>query len=468
MRICELEHRRVGLWGAGREGISAYRALRSLAPAREIVVASDAPATATERLQFADAETITFADGPAGIAALESCDAVIRSPGISRYRPEMQRLLDAGVAVTTGTNLWMAEHADARVVAVTGTMGKSTTSALLTHIARHRGETVILAGNMGSPLLDHIAPADSPELWVIELSSYQTADLERSPRVAVVLNIAQDHLDWHGSVERYHTDKLRLLTDRDRVWAVLNARDAGLTHTDPPAHTAWFGTPDGYDAAGAAVTLRGETVLSAGDSPLIGEHNALNICAALTALSALDPSARGEPPIDDLAGALRDFRALPHRLQQIGTIDSVTYVDDSISTVPESTIAALQAFAGRPLVLIAGGYDRDQRYDELARAIVDSDVHAVVCLPDTGSRLYDAIVQSDDRARRTIAPPVLVSAEDLDAAVAAAAAAARPQGVVLLSPAAPSFNAFRDFEERGERFGLAVSRLLDDGDGVAA
>jgi UDP-N-acetylmuramoyl-L-alanine---L-glutamate ligase len=211
LRISALDGKRVGIWGAGREGASAYRALIALTRASEIVVITDSAAPAGERLHFSDIPAARFAHGPAGLRALEACDVVIRSPGISRYRPEVERLSDAGVQMTTGTNLWMAEHANARTIAVTGTMGKSTSSALLAHLARARGEQVVLAGNIGEALLDHLAPAVPPDLWVLELSSFQTADLECSPAIAVVLNLVHDHLDWHGTYERYFADKLQLL-----------------------------------------------------------------------------------------------------------------------------------------------------------------------------------------------------------------------------------------------------------------
>jgi UDP-N-acetylmuramoylalanine--D-glutamate ligase len=238
---------------------------------------------------------------------------------------------------------------------------------------------------------------------------------------------------------------------------VLNARDDWLRDIDPPASTVWFGADRGYDAEGQTVTLRGETILRAHDSPLPGEHNALNICAALAALSTLGLRGGMEPSGRGLADALRDFHPLPHRLQEIGRLDSVVYVDDSISTAPESTMAALKTFEGRPLALIAGGYERNQHYEELARAILDSEVVAVVGLPDTGARLLEAVHRSAAHAPST--RPSLMALDDMDSAVAAATGALDGEGVVLLSPAAPSFNAYRDFEERGERFEIAVARL---------
>jgi UDP-N-acetylmuramoyl-L-alanine---L-glutamate ligase len=393
---------------------------------------------------------VRFADGPDGIAELTACEVVIRSPGISRYRPELERLRAAGVSLTTATNLWMAEHTDERVLAVTGTKGKSTTSALLAHLARAQGARTVLAGNIGEPLLDHLTVSEPVDLWVLELSSYQAADLERSPMAAVVLNLYPEHIDWHGSHERYYADKLNVLRDREDVLAILNARDPRLRALEAPANTVWFGGEDSYDTHEQAIVLEGETVLSADQNPLRGEHNALNICAALSALAALGM------PVADPARALSGFQSLPHRLQQIASSEGLRYVDDGISTTPQSTIAALLALSSSPIALIAGGYDRVQDYTQLAQTILEEEVVAVIGLPDTGERLLAAVSRAAEESEAL--PPRLELAENIEQAVRIAAGSLNDAGVVLLSPAAPSFGAFRNFEERSAHFQDAVAR----------
>jgi UDP-N-acetylmuramoyl-L-alanine---L-glutamate ligase len=450
VHACELEGRAVGLWGAGREAASAYRALSSAYPPNGFLVFSDSPVAESERAQFTGGAPVRFADGPGGIPELAACEVVIRSPGISRYRPELERLREAGVRLSTATNLWMAEHSDERVLAVTGTKGKSTTASLLTHLARSQGTKTVLAGNIGEPLLDHLSPAEPVDLWVLELSSYQAADLECSPMAAVVLNLYPEHIDWHGSHERYYADKLNVLRDSERVLAVLNARDPRLRALRAPAKTVWFGGEGSYDTQEGAIVLDGETVLSADENPLRGEHNALNICAALSALAALGM------PLSDPARAIKGFSSLPHRLQQIAVCDGLRYVDDGISTTPQSTIAALRALSGSPVALIAGGYDRVQDYTELAQRILEEDVVAVVGLPDTGERLLGEIKASAGASGAR--PPRLELAENIEQAVQIASGSLTGGGVVLLSPAAPSYGAFRNFEERSEHFVAAVDR----------
>jgi len=435
MRICELEGRRVGLWGAGREAAATFRALGSPAG---VVVATDAPVDAATRAAFPGA---TFVDGPDAWRALAQTDVVVRSPGISRYREDVRALAAAGPQLTTATNLWFAEHGDECVIGVTGTKGKSTTASLIAALAAAAGARVELAGNIGRALLDALTPPARPDVWVVELSSYQLADLDRSPCIGVVVNLYREHLDWHGSEERYVADKLNLLAHEP--WAaVLNGRDERLQAAAPPdSERILFGVDGGFDAVGETVVRDGVPIVDLRRTALLGHHNALNVAAALTAAEVA-----GWLPGDPQA-ALAGFEPLPHRLQTVATDGGVRFVDDSISTTPESAVAALEALAGQPVALLVGGQDRGQDFAPLAEAIArHGGVRAVVGLPDNGERALAAIGAA--------APTQM--AGDLDDAVARARAALDGSGVVLLSPAAPSYGHFTDFTQRGERFRQAA------------
>lgn len=449
MRFAELRGRRVGVWGAGREGLAAHRALRAQDPGREVLVYTDEPVGSEPRGRFGDGAI--FAAGPDGFGELEACEVVIRSPGVSRYRPEVERLRAAGIELTTGTNLWFAEHGDETVVAVTGTKGKSTTSSLIAHLLNESGIAATLGGNVGRAPLDLLQPEAPPQVWVLELSSFQAADLDRGPSIGVVLNVHPEHLDWHGTPERYLADKANMLVQRPDTVAVLNRADPrveGLAQR--VADVRWFGDELGFHADERGGIRRGaELVYEPGTLRLRGVHNALNACAALTAVEelGLDPARLGEP--------LRSFEPLPHRLEPVGTYDERTFVNDSISTTPPAAIEALNAFAGSPIALIAGGYERGQDYTALARRIVRSSVELVVGLPDTGKRIAAEVEALGDGGPRT------VLAADVDEAVRLAAEGVPAGGVVLLSPAAPSYVQFKDFEERGAAFARAAARIED-------
>ena len=440
MRFSELDGARVGVWGAGREIASfADQLARRLPSAALVVAAFDEPpsAPAREALRAPAARIVT---AERARAALEECDVVVRSPGVSVHRPELRELREAGVHVTTATSLWLCEHGGAGVLGVTGTKGKSTTAALAAQLARGAGLEVALAGNIGVPALDLLDGAGA-DLTVLELSSYQIADLECGPQVALFTNLYREHLDWHGSELDYRADKLRLFALPGVAVGIVNDRDAALARVHARPALVRYGTPAGWDASAAGITRAGELVLAARDLPLRGEHNALNLCGALAALEAL------AVPLPALPQALEGFQPLAHRLQEVGGDGGITWVDDSISTTPESAIAALASFPDGALVLIAGGQDRGQDYSALARAIAERGA-SVAAVPTTGPRLLEA-------ARAAGVPPQqLHEAADLAEAVRIARALAeRGAGaVVLLSPAAPSFDHFRDFEERGERF----------------
>ncbi|MFL5780930.1 MAG: UDP-N-acetylmuramoyl-L-alanine--D-glutamate ligase [Thermoleophilaceae bacterium] len=446
MRFADLAGRRVGVWGAGREGLAAHRALHGQDPAREVVIYTDQPTPEPEREAFGAGAA--FADGADGFGRLAGCEVVIRSPGVSRYRPEVERLRATGVELTTGTNLWFEEHDDERVVAVTGTKGKSTTSSLVAHLLNESGVPAVLGGNVGRAPLDILSVDPAPDVWVLELSSFQAADLERGPSIGVLLNIHPEHLDWHGTPERYAADKANMFLQRSDTVAVLNHADARLTAlAEKLVDVRWFGDERSLHAdERGGIRLGAELLYEPGTLQLRGVHNALNACAALTAVEelGLDPAALGD--------ALRSFQPLPHRLEPVATYGGVTFVNDSISTTPAAAMAALNALADAPIALIAGGYERGQEYTELAAAIVDSTVELVVGLPDTGKRI---VAEVDALGNGS---PATALAADVDEAVAVAAAALSAGGTVLLSPAAPSYVQFRNFEERGRAFASAAGR----------
>ena len=349
-----------------------------------------------------------------------------------------RRAEELGPASTTPTSLWLSERGGANVLGVTGTKGKSTTAALACHLARATGSAAELAGNIGRPALD-LLDADPGALAVVELSSYQLADLEIGPEVALVTNLFAEHADWHGSEQAYREDKLRILTLPRVREVVLPAHQPELAGAQTTAVRRLFGEPPGWEPRPDGIAREGLVRLAASALPLAGEHNALNLCAALAGLEAAGVV------VDDLAAAVARFHGLPHRLQTVAELDGLTWVDDSISTAPESALAALASFPGRPLVLLGGGQDRGQDYAALGREVARREA-LLIGMPSTGPRLLEAALAAGLPASGALA------AGDLAEAVELARRKAPAGAVVLLSPAAPSYDRFRDFEQRGERF----------------
>ena len=447
MRFSELDGARIGVWGAGREIASFAEQLSRRLPSASIdAIAFDEPPApgVVAALGIPEARVLSGGDV---LAALSGCEVLVRSPGVTIHRPEIESLIERGILVTTATALWLAEREGRGVIGVTGTKGKSTTAALAAHLIRACGHPVELAGNIGRPALD-LLDCDPGTLAVVELSSYHVADLTVGPEVAAITNLFAEHADWHGSEAAYRAEKLRILELPGVRTAVLPARFPDLVQLPTGAERALFGEPDGWDLGIEGVTFAGELRVPAAALPLPGEHNALNLCAALTMIEAA-----GVTPPPDLRSALAGFEALGHRLQTIAERDGVTWVDDSISTTPESALAALASFPDRPLVLLGGGQDRGQDYGELGRELARIGAH-VVGIPSTGPRLLEAA------ARAGLPAHLSHAAGDLAKAVALARACAVPGAVVLLSPAAPSYDNFKNFEERGERFAALVAQDL--------
>lgn len=437
MRFSDLEGASVGVWGAGREIRSFASQLKRRLPAARIeVMAFDTKPDKAEIEAIAPRARVAVGEGATD--PLAECDIVVRSPGVSIHRPEIEALRERGVAVTTATGLWLAEQEGRGVVGITGTKGKSTTAALAQHLAHAAGRNTGLAGNIGIPALD-LLDCEPVELVFLELSSYQIADLDWGPETAVITNLYREHLDWHGSEEAYRGEKLRIFGLPGVVTAVVSARTPELVRAAADSEqVVLYGDPAGWDCDEAGVRRGGELLIPAAELPLRGPHNTLNLCAALTVLEL----AGIVPP---LPAGLAEFASLPHRLQPCGERDEVAWVDDSISTTPESTLAALDAFSGRDVVLLAGGQDRGQDYVGLGAALARRGA-AIVGMPTTGERAVAT-------ARAAGVPPDrAVAAADLATAVELARGIACPGSVILLSPAAPSYDRFRNFEERGEQF----------------
>ena len=442
--IAHLDGRSVALWGWGREGRAAWRAIRSRLPALPMTLfcslaeADDARALADPSLSF-EQDT----------ARLSAFDVVVKSPGISPYRDDALAASAAGTQFLGGTTLWFAERAGAdglvgNAICVTGTKGKSTTTALLAHLLRAGGKRTALAGNIGVPLLELLDPPTEPDAWAIELSSYQTGDVAASgvrPWVAVALNVFPEHLDWHGSHARYVEDKLRLLTEAKPRIAVLNANDPVLSALAlPDSDVRWFGRDDGWHLRGDALHRGDAFVMDTRSLPLPGRHNRGNLCAVLAAIEASGMEAVA------LAPHAAGFRPLPHRLQELGARDGIAYVNDSISTTPHASLAALDCFAGRRIAILVGGHDRGIDWQAFVDAMHVAPPRAVVTMGQNGPRIHEALAP--------VAPGrfELLEASDLADAMAQARNALDGDGVVLLSPGAPSFGPYRDYVERGRHF----------------
>jgi len=446
MRSADLVGRAVAIWGAGKEGTSAAQHLARV-HVRDVVVTEDDDATreaATFALGALGLDT-AIVGGDDGERARQRADVVVVSPGISRYRSDIVALRDRGTVVTNATALALADAAESSttIIGITGSKGKSTTTALTRHLLHLAGHDAEEGGNIGRPALDLLD--EGHDVLVLEVSSYQASEVEIGPDHAVLTALFPEHLDWHGGVERYYADKLRLLRASHVQSISVNATDHNAM-----AHTAdldrrVYGTAAGINAREGAL-YDGDRRLAATSSRLRGAHTLTNAAGALAAASAFDANLLAQPEL--LQEWMRTFEPLPHRLQSIGVYGDVEYVDDSIATSPSATAAALDAFADRAVTLLVGGHDRSLPLDPLLEALARRAAPTLVCaMPTTGEHVADAIEEQVDVKDLTI-----VRCDSLDDAVSIAHRRTAAGAVVLLSPAAASYDRFTSYAHRGAEF----------------
>ncbi len=455
MHFSDLENARVAILGMGREGQAVWRQLRKRYPYKRLYLFAES-AIAEGFAQDINAAVDLCHVGPFDVARLQQFEVLVRSAGISPYCPELQQLRSLGLQFTTASNLWFAENPDVKTICISGTMGKSTTAALTAHLLSSAGVKTCLAGNIGRPMLD--CEDEEADWWVIELSSYQVSDLEAKPDIAVLLNLSEEHIDWHQDVEHYRSDKLRLAQLVDGGCLIANFADDVLTERlKNLPKVNWFNQVGKWQAATDGVyrqsgepgqrrlTEHGASSISqsyvAAPAALPGEHNMQNLAAALTVVDALGMNV---PCLDEVLSA---FTGLPHRLQFIGEKAGIRYVNDSISTTPVSVAAALQTLDHKNVVLLLGGMDRGLDWSDFAEGLLNHMPYAVITVPDNGPKILDRL-----KAAGVQCASGLHTVGCLMDAVVLAQTLVPENGCILLSPGAPSFPHFQDFEDRGNQF----------------
>lgn len=415
--------------GLGRSGVAACKLLRRLGAAVQAVDRRNRRSlSAVKDLQSSSVRIHAGRDrfDPARF------DLIIVSPGVPWDHPDLTRARENGVPVMPEFELGWRSCRPRLTVAVTGTNGKTTTTALLGHLFKKAGRRTVVAGNIGPPVSAVAGRVRPSDILVLELSSYQLeAHSGFRPDIGVWLNLTSDHLGRHRTMAAYARIKSRLFANATRrEWAVLNRRDRWCRRAarDIPARVIWFPSPK------ITPLLR--------DFSLPGAHNRENAFAAATAARCA-----GLPAAAIRAG-LRSFRGVPHRLQTVRRARGVTWINDSKATNVDSTRVALDAASG-PVLLILGGEHKGAPYTGLAPAMRRAGVRRVFAIGEAASLIVK------DLGKRF---PVHV-ARTLSEAVRLAAAEARAGDSVLLSPACASFDQFKDFEERGRRFVALVKAL---------
>ncbi len=446
----------VAVVGLGRSGSAVARLLRR---ERARVYASDGAASAGVRAG-AEALRALGADAVAGghdLDRIARAAVLVVSPGVSPDAPPLARARAAGVPIVSEVEVALAYLPRTRYVAVTGTNGKTTVTALIDHLLRALGVRSLASGNIGMALSEVALLADPPDWVALELSSFQLHDTPSiTPAVGVLLNLAPDHLDRYATAQDYYADKMRLFvnaTDRS-VW-VTNADDpevcarmAGVRGTvrvfslrDPRAAASW-------SAASGILVLEGRELLRRGEVPLIGDHNVANVLAAALAVVSADAAFGAAEVRATLARAVSTFHPMPHRLEVVADVDGVQWIDDSKATNVSSARVAIEGMT-RPAIVLLGGRHKGEPYTALREGL-ERQARLVIAYGEA-ARLIEADLGGH--------VPVERLGSSFPDVIARARTAARPGDAVLLSPACSSFDMFANYEERGAAFRrLAVAR----------
>tara|TARA_Y100000294_G_scaffold174426_1_gene192486 strand:- start:116 stop:1357 length:1242 start_codon:yes stop_codon:yes gene_type:complete len=396
------------LWGYGAEGKSVHRFLSKLCPDANFTVMTDHPEGDTQ-ITPSTFKTKDF-------------DLVVKSPGISLYHPLAQDIAESDTPLTSATNLWFEAHPDAKTLIITGTKGKSTCASLLYHLLRSMEKDVVLAGNIGVPLLDRRPAKD---LTIIELSSYQLADLHHTPTMMAITNLYPEHTPWHnGSTQQYYDDKTR--GAREGTFPLLTTRknEELLRRFENRQNLIWF---DDFQLPNTLETPRS----------LRGDHSKENIKLCLSILDYLSIDT------DCALTHLSSFNGLSHRLEELGKRGKYVFVNDSISTIPETTIAALSVYQDRPICLILGGQDRGQDYTKLGEELLKYNIQKIYLLPENAKKIINSV---EDKSLCEMCDSLEEAMEKIKLSDM------EEDTIVLLSPAAPSYCQFKNFEERGNLF----------------
>ncbi len=431
MKLEELKDKKILIIGKGIEGQAAYKYLKA---------------------HFSDykIDIVDQKDGKDYLDNQKKYDIAIKSPGIK------QEFIK--IPYTTATNIFLA-NAKGKVVGVTGTKGKSTTSSLIYEMFRKQGFDVYLGGNIGESPLLFLDKLNEQSWTVLEMSSFQLADVKNSPHIAVILMISTEHLDFHETAENYVAAKRNILKFQ-------NADDFSVINRDYPASyesdvftegKVFFVSrereyEEGCFVRSGAIWIRKdgkeEKIIEVSELKLLGEHNFENACAASMVARLAGVS------IKNISDVLKTFKGLPHRLEYVGEYKGISFYNDSLATVSEATIEALKALPDTS-TLIAGGYDRGLDFTALGESIAKSHIKTLVLFPTTGEKIWKAVCASTSESER----PKKYNVTTMEEAVNIAASNTSKGKIILLSPASASFGIFKDYKDRGDQFKREVRSL---------
>lgn len=438
MKINDLENKKIAIWGLGVEGKAVLKVLNQRFPNKEIKIIDD--------------KNCPSNNGPDTciLNQLRNIDIVIKSPGVSIYKDEILfAKKNFNTTFITEKTLFFGELENKKIktIAITGTKGKTTTSTFCAYLLEKLGYKVLLAGNMGVPTIELLDKVDNYDFIVIEISSYQASDLVSFPEVGILLNLFPEHINWHLTHENYYKDKSHLLSGVK--YKIVNGNDEKVMfYTKDIKDKILFNTTDTIHYNDGYFYNKNEKLFSSKNMKLLGEHNYQNLCSILTALDILKIDLKNikQEYFDD-------FKPVEHRLETI-KYNNILFVNDSISTIPEATIACYKIFKNNNIYGILGGYDRQQDYTELVNYIINNkNIKFLTLLGQTSKRISEALLEKKFTNFK-ICNSLKDCVEELYNK-----AKKDTNAVIALSPASASYDMYKNFEERGREFKELINYL---------
>lgn len=393
--------------------------------------------------------------GESSLNHLEGFDIIFRSPSMLPTNEYLVKEKERGAIITTEVEQ-VIKYSKAKIIGVTGSKGKTTTTTIINEILTSMNYKTYLGGNIGIPLFDKIDEITENDIVILELSSFQLMNMEYSPNIAVITNISPDHLDIHGSYEEYINAKKYLFKNQNKNDLVILNNDDEIVkdfYKDAVGTVKYFGSSfikDSYVLNNDFICYNNEFILDTNKFTLKGKHNYLNVCAALNAIKDYINVSN-----EELETIISNINSVHHRLEFVREINNVKWYNDSASTTPDKSLAGINAF-DNDIVLIAGGYDKNISYKPLAKPIINK-VSKLILFGDTKTKIYDAVIE-EIKNTKDVKTKIYVM-DTFEEVIDIASKVAVPGEIVLFSPASASFDMFKNAYQRGDLFKELVNKL---------
>ncbi|MBE6160111.1 MAG: UDP-N-acetylmuramoyl-L-alanine--D-glutamate ligase [Lactobacillales bacterium] len=450
----KLKNKNIAILGFGKEGKSTYNFIRKHLPNQKITIL-DKNDILKNNDYLKNDNNLEIIVGENYLSNLEIYDLIIKSPGISFYNIDITKIKDK---ISSQLEL-LLEINNKNIIGITGTKGKSTTSSLIYNMIKDQTDNVFLLGNIGNPIFDYIDEFNDETLLVIEMSSHQLEYINYSPHIGIILNLFQDHLDHAGTVENYHNAKMNMFkyqTESDI--AIYDGQNDNLNNLikinnyKSNMYNFKLEDKDSYIYSMNNLVYFNNEIIYDGNKPrsLIGSHNLKNIMVCLLICKILNLD------INKAIKSINEFKPLEHRLELVGTYNNITYFNDTIATIPEATINGINGLKCVD-TLIFGGMDRKIDYNEFIDYLYSSNISNLIGMPETGYTICNIL--KDKNSDKNI---FLVST--LDEAVDIADKYTKKDHICLLSPAASSYNEFKNYEEKGMYYKQIIKKKYNKKD----